>query len=87
MGKKIRLDNFEQDVEDNFESLQPILNMYAEMHQIKQAALSHIKRKKSITLRVREVDLEMMRIKDSKLGVPYQTYINMLIHKDAMTGA
>ena len=86
MSKKIHLDGFEQDIEDKFESLRPISNMEAEMQMMKNAALAHARKKKSITLRVREIDLETMRIKASKLGVPYQTYINMLIHKDAISG-
>lgn len=85
MSKKEKLDDFEQDIEDNFESLNETSDMKAEMLAIKNAALSHSRRKKSITLRVHEIDLEVMRIKASKLGVPYQTYINMLIHKDAIS--
>ncbi len=86
MSKKIHLDAFEQDIEDNFGSLNTISDMKAEMEIMKNAALIHSRRKKSITLRVHEIDLETMRIKASKLGIPYQTYINMLIHKDAISG-
>ena len=59
MAKKLVLDEYEQEIEDNIES---------------------------ITLRVHERDLEAMRLKASRLGVPYQTYINMLIHRDASSG-
>jgi predicted DNA binding CopG/RHH family protein len=83
MTKKVPLDEFEQDIENNFESLRTIKNLKSEMDLIKKAASSHSKRKKSITLRVHEMDLETMKIKASKLGIPYQTYINILIHKDA----
>ena len=38
---------------------------------------------KSITIRVPEEDIEAMKSKASKLGLPYQTYIKMVIHKDA----
>jgi predicted DNA binding CopG/RHH family protein len=38
---------------------------------------------KSITIRISEEDIEVMKIKASKLGLPYQTYIKMVIHKDA----
>ena len=44
-----------------------------------------MKRKKSITIRISEIDLEAMQIKASNLGVPYQTDINMLIHNDAIS--
>lgn len=86
MNKKIHLDDFEQDIENNFESLRQLDNLEPEMQLIKRAAFEHTKRKKSITLRIHETDLEAMRLKASKLGIPYQTYINMLIHKDAIIG-
>ncbi|MFN8832620.1 MAG: CopG family antitoxin [Alphaproteobacteria bacterium] len=86
MSKKTHLDDFEQDIEDHFESLSPVHDIESEMMKLRSAALSHSRRKKAITLRVHEADLEAMRIKASKLGIPYQTYINMLIHKDATSG-
>lgn len=70
MDKQITLDEFEQDIEDNFDSLHSIAQVTSEMTLIKQAALEHKKRKKSITLRVHEMDIEVMRIKASKLGKP-----------------
>ncbi len=42
-----------------------------------------LKRKHPITIRVAEQDIEAIKIKASKLGLAYQTYINMLIHKEA----
>ncbi|MBP9722271.1 MAG: hypothetical protein KBD64_03820 [Gammaproteobacteria bacterium] len=86
MVKKIILDDFEQDIEDNFEELVPIPHMDQEVAKIFNTARQHASRRKSITLRVHETDLETMRLKASKLGIPYQTYINMLIHKDASAG-
>ncbi len=83
---KTGLDEYEQDIEDNFEKLQPIDNLDEEINLLKQAAVNHVTKKKSITMRIRESDLEIIRIKASKLGVPYQTYISMLIHKDATIG-
>lgn len=86
MSKKIILDELEKDIEENFETLKSIKNVEDEIALLTETAKSHIKRKKSITIRIREVDLEIIQIKASKLGIPYQTYINMLIHKNAMTG-
>jgi predicted DNA binding CopG/RHH family protein len=85
MNKNYRLDASEQDIEDNFEKLKSIDNQDAEINLIYNASLKHSKCKKPITLRVQETDLEVMRVKASKLGIPYQTYINMLIHKDAIS--
>lgn len=39
--------------------------------------------KKPITIRLLESDIKAMKAKASKMGIPYQTYINILIHKDA----
>ncbi len=50
-----------------------------------KTAQKHIQTKRPITIRVSEEGLEAMKIKASRLGIPYQTYINMLIHKDATT--
>lgn len=90
MSKKPRenpiLDENEQDIEDNFENLQPVENLEQRMLELKQASQKYLQNKQSITIRVNEKDLEAMRIKASKLGIPYQTYINMLIHKDATSG-
>ena len=86
MSNKTVLDPYEQDIEDNFERLQSVTNLEKEKAMLKETAKSHVKRKKSITIRISEIDLEAMQIKASKLGIPYQTYINMLIHKDAVSG-
>ncbi len=77
------LDVFERAIEDHFEGLKQVPNVKSEMARVARAAKKHGKRKKVITLRVHEMDLEAMRLKASKLGMPYQTYINALIHQDA----
>lgn len=83
MTKEIILDALEQKIEDNFGSLQHTNNMDQEIELLKEAACRHIKKNKSITLRINEMDLEAIKIRASKSGLPYQTYITMLIHKDA----
>jgi predicted DNA binding CopG/RHH family protein len=40
--------------------------------------------KKSITIRISNSDIQAMKTKAAKMGVPYQTYINILIHRDAV---
>ena len=77
------LDDFEKDIENNFEKQLPMKNMSREISLLTSTAALHSKSKKSITIRVHEMDLEAIRIKASRVGVPYQTYINMLIHNDA----
>ncbi len=42
--------------------------------------------RKLVSIRILTSDIEAMRKKAAKLGVPYQTYINILIHRDAIGG-
>ena len=81
----VELDEYEQELEDNFElckRLEPAEEK-AMIEKLVSAAKNHLAVKKSVTLRVAPRDLEVMRLKASRLGIPYQTYINMVIHKDA----
>ncbi len=83
MTKKLQLDKYEQDIEDNYEKLKPVKNEGALIKKMQQAAKVHLQNKKPITIRVSMHDVEIIKIKASKKGIPYQTYINMLIHRDA----
>lgn len=80
MDKEIILDEYEQDIEDHFESLVEVENMQERISMLGEAAQNYIKKKKSITIRISEMDLEAMQIKASKLGIPYQTYIRACHH-------
>ena len=84
MTNKIKLDAYEQEIEDNLEKAKPVKNMKEELRMLKEAARNHISEKKSITIRVQKSDIEAMKIKAGKMGIPYQTYINILIHRDAI---
>ncbi len=54
MNKKTQespiLDEYEQDIENNFEHLQPVKNLEQRMLELKQAAKTYIHNKKSIAL-------------------------------------
>jgi predicted DNA binding CopG/RHH family protein len=42
--------------------------------------------RKLVSIRILTSDIEAMRKKAAKIGIPYQTYINILIHRDAIGG-
>jgi predicted DNA binding CopG/RHH family protein len=84
--KEYVLDEYEQDIEDNLELCKDVEDQSMAIAMLKESAKNHTKRKKAITIRISEMDLEIMQLKASKLGIPYQTYINMVVHKDASTG-
>jgi predicted DNA binding CopG/RHH family protein len=83
MNKKHKLDAYEQDIEEHFENLPKTSNKGALINKLQSAAKEYLQDKKPITIRVSVHDIEAIKIKASKAGVPYQTYINMLIHKEA----
>ncbi len=76
------LDKYEQDIEDSFNAQKRIKTNLL-LDNFKRASTKHLKSKKSITIRVASHDIEAIKIKASKMGLAYQTYINMLIHLDA----
>lgn len=85
MGKKIKLDKYEKELDLNLESCQRIDNEKTMKKQFEIAAKKYLSEKKRITIEMSRHDIEVVKIKASKLGIPYQTYINILIHKDTLS--
>lgn len=83
---RYKLDEYEQEIEDSFDGSRISSDNKEFISAITKAAKEYVKNKKSITLRVHSHDIEVIKIKASKLGIPYQTYINMIIHKDVLSG-
>ncbi|WP_425362681.1 CopG family antitoxin [Candidatus Tisiphia endosymbiont of Hybos culiciformis] len=77
-----KLDKYEQEIEINF-GKQPSIKNQDDLGLFQNAAKTHLKQKHPITIRVAQQDIEAIKIKASKAGLAYQTYINMLIHKEA----
>jgi len=87
--EKIKLDKYEQDLEDNFEKLTE-LSPKEEKQKIKmltKAAKEHMKKikDKRITIRIYSEDLVKIKELAREDGLPYQTYLTSLLHK-IMTG-
>lgn len=85
MKKKIKLDAYERDIEKNLGKGKPIKNQKKLVAKLKQAAKNYIAEKKSVTIRLSSDDIEVMKLKAQRMGVPYQTYINIVIHRDALS--
>ena len=81
---QVKLDNYEKDIDDNFFKQESIPNSKIQIDSFKQSAIKHLKTKRPVTIRIANNDLEAIKIKASKSGVAYQTYINMIIHKEAV---
>lgn len=85
MKKKIKLDAYERDIEKNFGKGKRPKNEKELKEMLVQAAKNHIAQRQSITIRLQQSDLASIKQKAAKMGVPYQTYINIVIHRDAIS--
>ena len=78
MIDKIKLDNYEKKIEQN-------ISNYKKASPQKISKIEGIIRtaneKKNISLRVNKYDLDQLKIKAEKEGIPYQTLISSVIHK------
>jgi predicted DNA binding CopG/RHH family protein len=83
LPKVSKLDAYEREIENNLAKGKRVKNFKELKEQMTLAAKRYGKNKKSITIRVSTYDLEAIKIKASKQGIPYQTYLNALIHQEA----
>ena len=78
MADKIKLDNYEKKIERNISS-------YKKASPRKITKIEGIIRKahekRNISLRVNRHDLDQLKIKAEKEGIPYQTLLSSVIHK------
>lgn len=84
MKKKIKLDAYEREIERNIGKGQKVENEEELKEKLVQAAKNYMAERRSITIRVQNKDLSAIKLKASQMGIPYQTYINILIHRDAI---
>ncbi len=83
--KKIVLDAYEQDIEDNLHNFKTPRNHKQIKTKLIEAAKNYSEQRKSVTIRLLNSDIEVMKQKASQMGIPYQTYINIVIHRDAVS--
>ena len=76
--KKNKLAKEEKLIEDKIDELQPVSGKKKE--KIDQI-LKRARKNKSISLRISSYDLDMLKERAEKVGIPYQTLINSILHK------
>jgi predicted DNA binding CopG/RHH family protein len=76
--KNAILSREEESVERNFEKYRPV-SKETKNHVEKLIEVS--RKSRPISLRINENDLERLKEKAKKNGLPYQTMINVVIHK------
>lgn len=82
--KNLVLDEYEQEIEDTIERGEFVSdpNFKETKKMFEEAARQHIelRESKSITLRVKKMDLIKLKAKAARNNIPYQTLINLLIN-------
>ncbi len=76
--KKIILDPEEIEIERNFEKYKPASKKFKKRFE---KIVAGSKKSRPISLRINENDLIILKEKASKNGLPYQTMLNVVIHK------
>lgn len=78
LKKKIKLSADERDIEKNVHKLVPIST--AESKRI-FGIIEKAKKNTSISLRINNYDLDKLKLKAEKNGLPYQSLITTVLHK------
>lgn len=68
----------ELEIENNIEALRPVSK---EKRKQIEGLIDAAKKNKAISLRIASYDLEKIKEKAGKEGIPYQTLINSILHK------
>ncbi len=76
--KKVILDAEEEEIETHFEDYKPASK--ATKKRIEKI-IERSRKSRPISLRINEMDLKKLKEKANKNGLPYQTMINVVIHK------
>lgn len=76
--KNTILSKEEETIERNFEKYQPVSKVT--MGHIEKI-IEYSRKSRPISLRINENDLDRLKEKANKTGLPYQTMINVVIHK------
>jgi len=72
------LDKFESDIEKNSSGYHPASE---KKRKRIESILEKSRKTKNINIRISEYDLEKLREKSDKEGIPYQTLISSILHK------
>jgi predicted DNA binding CopG/RHH family protein len=76
--KEVKLDDYEKDIEKDILKYKKVSSSkITKIERIIQKA----NEKKNISLRLNSQDLDQLKLKAEKEGIPYQTLISSIIHK------
>lgn len=83
MKKTLLLDKEELQILEDFErgEFKRIPNLLAEKKALEDAARSTLRKDKRINIRISSRDLQQIKMRAAREGMPYQTYISSTLHK------
>ena len=76
--KTLKLDKDELKIENEFDQFKPAQKSVKNKFE---KIISESRKSRPISLRINEQDLNLLKEKASKNGLPYQTMINVIIHR------
>jgi len=81
--KYYELDKEEQEILDSVEKgeWKPVKDLAKEKRRLMQAARNTLNKTRNINLRLSERDLQKLKAKAAREGIPYQTLAASLIHR------
>jgi predicted DNA binding CopG/RHH family protein len=76
--KNVILSKEESAIEKDFDQFKPVSK---EVKNHIERIIESSRKSRPISLRINEKDLVRLKVKANKIGLPYQTMINVVIHK------
>jgi len=73
-----KLDKYEKEIEEDISQFQPVANS---KKKIIENIIDKANEKKSISLRLKTNDLELLKRRADSEGLPYQTLLSSIVHK------
>lgn len=83
MERDFILDQEELDLLDELDNYKPVENLKDEVSRLANIAQENISKRKAISIKMLEADLEKIKSKAIEQGMPYQTLINSILHQFA----
>lgn len=82
--KNIKLTKEEKQISEELESdnFKSVFNKNKDSLKYSEIARNTLKKNKSITIRIAERDLQKIKAKAAEQGLPYQTLLTSMIHKN-----
>lgn len=77
----MKLDEYENAIESGLGDTASVNNLEVEITRAREAAQRFARKNKTITLRVSEYDLQAIKQRAAREGMPYQTLIHSVMHK------